>query len=167
MKFALEAKPRILFLLVLGLFISLPFGLSAAGTVTNEAVSGGRERIVMVTPTSTPIAVITEGPATSEPTPLTVVVTPLPPSNIEAPILTSSVVVEAVDLSPILVAIEGINIEVEPVDIEAILAAIEAGFSAIVIEITVDGTTEIVCDTRGQGCSEPPFGRGQQCFYRT
>lgn len=165
MKFALEAKPRILFLLVLGLFISLPFGLSAAGTVTNEAISGPREVIVLVTATPTPIAVITEGPATPSITPTTpssTATAPTPPPFAPST-LTSTVIVEPVDLAPILDAINGISVEViqEGVDLEAILAAIEAGFSDIVIEITIDETTEIICDTRGQGCEEPPFGRGQ------
>ncbi len=171
-KFNLNAKPYWLFAPAAFFVVALIFGAGKveerAGVIPSGVPIVGavdsEVREVLVTPAPTPIQVITEGPPTSRPatptqSPLTTTDSPSD-ITVEAPILTSTVVVEAVDLDPILAAIEGLNIEVvqEGVDIEAILAAIEAGFKDIVIEITVDGTTEIVCDTRGQGCEEPPFG---------
>ncbi len=168
---SIKAHPVITLIPIVIIAIGLIWGTASAveragGQEWIPVVGGSDDEVreVFTTPTSTPIQVITEGPPTPEPvtpTPQVAVASLAPESiTVEAPTLTSTVTVEAVDLDPILAAIESLNLEVvqEEVDIEAILAAIEAGFSDIVIEITVDGTTEIVCDTRGQGCEEPPFG---------
>ncbi len=170
-KFALEAKPYWLFAPAAFFVVALIFG---AGKVEERAsiipsgvpivgATDGEVREIFITPTPTPIAVITEGPSpTVTPPPTSTAAPPTaPPQQVEGAVQSTSIIVEAVDLSAILDAIANIDLNVahEDVDTDALIAAIEASLNSIVIEVTVDGTTEtFVCDTRGRDCEEPPFG---------
>ena len=177
-KFNLLAKPAWLFAPAAFFVVALIFGagqveervgvIPSAVPIVGAADSEVRE--IFATPTPTPIPVITEGPPTRVPETRapepTIVATPVPTTlsttaaQVEGPTITSSIIVEAVDLAPILAAIATIDTEV---DIDALIEAIDRAFGDLTIEITIEGTTEtFTCDTRGQGCEEPPFGRSDQ-----
>ena len=160
--FHLKANPLFVFIPGALMVIGLIWGTSAAvseegGNNWIPVVSNHVETatVIISTPTPTPVAVLTEGPPTPETTTTTTPTTTLIPLVTPTPDIPISVSVVVEPISPPVI--------VEPTDLAPLVDAIlEAALGDITINITIegiDGTSEMFeCDTRGQGCEEPPFG---------
>ena len=164
MKFVFEASPKWLWtgllMVVLG---GLPFISAAAGTVTNDVISGGSEpEIITIQPIPTATPSPSPLPPLSSSTPA-VSPTPTPVPSLSSTIIIESpptVVVEPPDLSAILAAIAALGTTREPIDLEALADVIATAVAdlEIIVEVTI-GETTFTCDTRGPGsCESPPFG---------